>query len=53
MENSERLDRQARPGIEPGTSHLPVFRAKRFGPLVGPISLENALLSKTDFAFLF
>ena len=26
MENSERLDRQARPGFEPGTSPLPVFK---------------------------
>ena len=25
--NSERLDRQARPGIEPGTSRLPVYSA--------------------------
>ena len=27
-ENFERLDRQARPGIEPGTSRLPAFKAQ-------------------------
>ena len=37
MENSERLRRQARPGIEPDTSRLPVFlKCKAAQPLVGP-----------------
>ena len=30
-ENSERLGRQERPGIEPGTSRLPVLRAEPLG----------------------
>ena len=28
QENSERLGRQAQPGIEPGTSHLPILSAE-------------------------
>ena len=35
-ENSERLGRQARPGIEPGTSRLPVFERRTTQPLEGP-----------------
>ena len=29
MENSERLGRQARPGIEPGTSRLPALNVEQ------------------------
>ena len=36
MENSERLGRQARLGIEPGTSRLPVFERRTTQPLEGP-----------------
>ena len=36
MENSERLGRQARPGIEPGTSRQPVLKRRIAQPLVGP-----------------
>ena len=35
-ENSERPGRQARPGIEPGTSRLPVFERRITQPLVRP-----------------
>ena len=35
-ENSERIDRQARPGFEPGTCCLPVLSVT-IPPLVGPI----------------
>ena len=35
-ENSERLGGQARPQIEPGTSHLPVFESRTALPLLGP-----------------
>ena len=35
-ENSERLGRQARPGVEPGTSRLPIFERKTAQLLVGP-----------------
>ena len=31
MENAERIGRHARPGIEPGISRLPVFRAEQLG----------------------
>ena len=34
-ENFERLGRQARPGIEPGTSHLLVLERRTAQPLVG------------------
>ena len=33
--NSERLGRQARPGFEPGTSRLPVFRTEPYSHLWG------------------
>ena len=36
MENSERLSRQARPGIEHGTSYQPVLENRTVLPLVGP-----------------
>ena len=35
MENSERLGRQARPGIEPDTSRPRVFERRTAQPLVG------------------
>ena len=37
--NSECLGRQARKGIEPGTSRLPVFERRTVLPLVGPKAL--------------
>ena len=36
MENSEQLSRQARQGIEPGTSRLTVLKHITAQPLVGP-----------------
>ena len=38
-ENSEQLDRQARPRIEPFTSRLPVLRAKPLGHWWNPVFL--------------
>ena len=35
MENSERLGRQARSGIEPGTSRLPVLNRRKVQQLMG------------------
>ena len=35
-ENSELLSRQAQPGIESGTSRLPVFERRTAHPLSGP-----------------
>ena len=35
-ENSEQLGRQVRPGIEPGTSRLPVLERRTAQTLVGP-----------------
>ena len=41
MEKSERLGRQVRPGIKPGTSRQPVFSAKLLRNSWGVIVVED------------
>ena len=51
-ENSERLGRQVLPGIEHGTSHLPVLRAEdQTRQLVGHNSRKAVVLSYSSVYF--
>ena len=45
MENSEQLGRQARPGIDPGTSRLPILRGES---LIGTFPLYRCKSRQAD-----
>ena len=47
-ENSEQLGRQVRPGIEPGTSHLPILRKESLGHLWGLYPLKAEVNQNID-----
>ena len=54
MENSERLGRQARPEIKPGTSHLPVLSAELLGRWwsESELAMESSISSYFSFETL-